>query len=173
MKTICTKWLCSLVFSLACAGVALGTDEGSQDLHIQAIKGQALELNRDLLLLEEELQFPIESRVTVYLSLGVKDFSPLEAITLSIDGNQAAHYQYTPQQLDALRRGGAHRLYRGNVTQGGHEVVAEFTGRDPEGRDYRGKTELILVRTSGASDLELTIIDPTGLRQPEFSVKEW
>lgn len=173
MKMKCEKLLCSLAITLVCAYNALATNEGSPDQQIQTIKQQALELNRDLLLLEEELLFPNDSRLTVFLSVDIEDFFLLEAVDLSIDGRQVMHYLYTPQQLDALRRGGIHRLYMGNVKTGEHGIVAVFAGKGPEDRDYRWVSELTLEKTSGAQNLELKINDAAGLQQPEFVVKEW
>ncbi len=173
MKMKYEKLLCSLAFSLVCACAALAADEDSQDQSIQTIKQRILELNRDLLILEEELLFRNDSRLTVFLSLDVGNFFFLDAVNLSIDGNQVTHYLYTQQQLDALRRGGAHRLYIGNVKIGEHEIVAVFTGKGSGDRNYQGTTELTLKKTSGTRSLELKIIDSTDLQQPEFAVEEW
>jgi hypothetical protein len=173
MKMKCEKLLCSLAFGLLCAGAALAADEDSLDRNIQTIKQQALELNRDLLILEEELLFPGDSRLTVFLSLEVGDFFQLDAVTLQIDGEQVAHYLYTQPQLDALRRGGAQQLYLGNVKIGAHQIVAVFTGKGAEDRDYQGTTALTLEKRSGANNLELEIIESAGRQQPEFAVKQW
>ena len=173
MKMKYEKLLCSLVITLVCACNALATNGGSLDQQIQAIKQQALELNRDLLLLEEELLFPNDSRLAVFLSVAVEGFFSLEAVTLSIDGRQVMHYLYTPQQLDALHRGGIHRLYMGNVQAGEHGILVVFTGKGPEDREYRRETEVTLEKTSGAQNLQLKINDSADLQQPEFDVKEW
>lgn len=173
MKMNYEKLLCSLAFSLVCACAAVAADEDSRDQNIQTIKQQALELNRDLLILEEELVLPGDSRLTVFLSLDVGDFFSLNAVALNIDGNQMMHFLYTQQQLEALRSGGAHRLYMGNVKIGEHEIVAVFTGKGPEDRDYQGTTDLILKKTSGARSLELKIVGSSDPQQPEFAVKEW
>jgi hypothetical protein len=111
--------------------------------------------------------------VAVFLSLDVGEFFSLDAVKLSVDGEVVSHYLYTERQVDALRRGGVHRLYMGNLKTGPHEVVAVFTGRGPQGRDYRRATSLDIDKTPGAKHLELQIVDAEALRQPEFRVKEW
>lgn len=168
LLTICALCLC---------WVQLPAHAGEQvvalDAEIQSIKQQALELNRDLFILEEELLYPDNSQLAVFLSLDVGEFFALDAVKLSIDGEVVTHYLYTERQLDALRRGGVHRLFLGNLKSGEHEVVAVFTGRGPHGRDYRRGTQLMLNKTPGAKHLELKIVDSEALQQPEFAVKEW
>jgi hypothetical protein len=140
---------------------------------IQSIKQQTLELNRDLFILEEELLFPSNTQLSVFVSLDVGEFFKLDAVKLSVNGTVVSHYLYTERQLKALQRGGVHRLYLGNIKTGEHEIVAVFTGVGPKGRDYRRGTELKIEKTSGAKNLELKIVDSTATRQPEFMVKEW
>ena len=140
---------------------------------IQDIKQQTLELNRDLFILEEELLYPSDTQVSVFLSLDVGEFFKLDAVKLSIDGEVVTHYLYTDRQLSALRRGGVHRLFLGNLKSGEHEVVAVFTGFGPKGRDYRRGTELVIDKQSGPKHLELKIVDSEAMRQPEFTVREW
>jgi hypothetical protein len=140
---------------------------------VQSIKQQVLELNRDLFILEEELLFPSNTRLSVYLSMDVGEFFALDAVKLSVDGEVVTHYLYTDRQLSALRRGGVQRLYMGNIKHGEHEIVAVFTGKGPKGRDYRRGTQLQIEKTSGGKNLELKIVDSTATRQPEFVVKEW
>lgn len=145
----------------------------SLDQEVQSIKQQVLELNRDLFILEEELLFPSNTRLSVYLSLDVGELFALDAVKLSIDGEVVTHYLYTDRQLSALRRGGVQRLYMGNIKTGEHEVVAVFTGKGPKGRDYRRGTQVQIDKTSGGKNLELKIVDSSAIQQPEFTVKEW
>lgn len=160
--------LCLLTSLYGFAGESPSLDEQVQD-----IKSQTLQLNRDLFILEEELLFPDNTQVAVFLSLDVGEFFALDAVKLTVDGTVVSHYLYTERQVDALRRGGVHRLYMGNLKTGPHEVVAVFTGRGPKGRDYRRATSLNLEKTPGAKHLELQIVDSEALRQPEFQVREW
>ena len=148
-------------------------DSADIERDIQALKQQALELNRDLFILEEELLYPSDTQVSVFLSLDVGEFFKLDAVKLTIDGEVVTNYLYTDRQLSALRRGGVHRLYLGNLKSGEHELVAVFTGFGPKGRDYRRGTRLVFDKQSGAKHLELKIIDSTAARQPEFVVREW
>lgn len=168
MTTIKT---CLLVLALLLAAAAV--DAEPLDQSVQSLKQQTLELNRDLFILEEELLFPSNTQLAVFLSLDLGEFFALDAVKLTIDGTVVTHYLYTDRQLDALMRGGVHRLYLGNMKAGEHEVVAVFTGKGPQGRDYRRATQMQLQKTQGAKHLELKIIDSVASQQPEFAIKEW
>lgn len=155
--------------------VQIATAQKSQSLEreVQDIKQQTLELNRDLFILEEELLFPSNTQLAVFLSMDVGEFFALDAVKLTIDGTVVTHYLYTEREISALLRGGVQRLYLGNLKAGEHEIVAVFNGKGPKGRDYRRGTQLKLEKTSGAKHLELKIIDSVAMQQPEFAVKEW
>ncbi len=152
---------------------AQADDSISLNQQIQDVKAQTLELNRDLFILEEELLFPDNTQVAVFLSMDIGKFFTLDAVKLTIDGEVASHFLYTKRQVDALHRGGVHRLHQGNLKAGEHEVIAVFTGKGPQGRDYRRATELTLNKERGAKHLELKIVDSEARRQPQFSIREW
>lgn len=140
---------------------------------IQSIKAQTLALNRDLFVLEEELLFPDNTQFAVFVSVDVGHFFALDAVKLSIDGEVVSHYLYTQRQLDALHKGGVHRLHLGNLKAGTHEVVAVFNGKGPQGRDYRRATTLMVDKQKGAKHIELKITDSEAMHQPTFAIKEW
>jgi hypothetical protein len=138
---------------------------GSQ---MEGIKRDLVELKRDLVVLEEELLYPASSQVAVFLSMDVGEFFGLDSVTLKLNGKDVTHYLYTEKQVDALFRGGVQRLYVGNVKQGENELTAFFTGRGPEGRDYRRATTVKFEKSFEPSYVELKISDSTAKYQPEF-----
>ncbi len=154
------------------ASVGLDNDQ-SLDQALQALKKDVLALNRDLFILEEELLFPTNTQVAVFLSLDVGEFFKLDAVTLTIDNKEVSSHLYTDRQLDALVRGGVQRVYLGNIKSGEHEVVAVFTGRGPNNRDFRRAASLSFNKTSSAKKLELIVKDEMRLYQPKFSIVEW
>lgn len=164
--------LIALLLALASAG-ASAEDTPALAQEIQDIKQQTLELNRDLFILEEELLFPNNTQLAIYLSMDVDNLFTLDAVKLSIDGAVVTNYLYTQRQVDALQRGGVQRLYMGNLKAGEHEIVAVFTGRGPQGRDFRRATQLQVTKASGAKHLELKIAGSETTQQPDFTVKEW
>ena len=75
--------------------------------------------------------------------------------------------------MDALFRGGIQRIYVGNVKSGEHEVSAFFTGRGPEGREFKRAATFKFVKTSEPSLLEVRVVDSKQKIQPVFFIKEW
>jgi hypothetical protein len=150
-----------------------GTDTRGLDQDIQGLKKDVVDLNRDLFVLEEELLFPANTQVAVFISMDVGDFFLLDAVTLKIDQKEVANYLYTPLEVEALAKGGVQRLYLGNLKAGPHELVAFFSGQGPHERDYRRGATLRFEKGIGAKYLELKINDRQRRQQPEFEIKDW
>lgn len=145
----------------------------SLDEDVQALKKEVLDLNRDLFLLEEELLFPANSQVAFFISMDVGEYFELDSVNLKIDGKEVTNYLYTQREVDSLIRGGVHRLHMGNLKVGDHELVAVFTGKGPNARDYRRGATLMLNKGIGAKYVELEITDRVRKQQPEFEIREW
>ena len=143
------------------------------DGKIQSLKKEVLDLNRDLFVLEEELLFPANTQLAVFLSLDVGKFFQLDSVQLKVDDKIVSHYLYTERELAALQRGGVHRLYLGNLRVGRHELVAVFTGKGPHGRDYRRGATLVVEKQTEPKFIELKIADTEQKQQPDFVVKQW
>jgi hypothetical protein len=148
-------------------------DPQNLDTKIQSLKQEAMELNRDLLVLEEELLFPASTQVAVFVSVDVGTLFDLDSVELKVDNSVVTSYLYTDRELRALHRGGVQRLYMGNLKTGKHELVAVFTGKGPRWRDYRRGTTLTFDKGTDPKYIELQIRDDTRGQQPEFRVKEW
>ncbi len=140
---------------------------------VEDLKQAVLELNRDLLILEEELLFPANTQITVFLSMDVGEFFELDSVKLKIDDDMVASHLYTPQQAEALFRGGVQRLYIGNLKTGAHEVTAFFTGKGPQNREYKRGVTITLYKSLEPKMLELKIVDSTQKLQPVFEFQEW
>jgi hypothetical protein len=163
------------VASAASVPPAESTDDSfkSIDQEVQALKKEVLDLNRELFVLEEELLFPANTQVAVFVSMDVGEFFALDSVTLKIDNKEVANYLYTEREAQALLKGGVHRVYIGNLKAGEHELIALFTGQGPNTRDYRRGATLTLEKGVGAKYVELKISDRAVKAQPEFVVKEW
>lgn len=143
------------------------------DQEVQSLKKDVVDLNRDLFVLEEELLFPANTQVAVFLSVDVGDFFALDSVTLKIDQKEVTNYLYTPREVDALLKGGVHRLFLGNLKVGQHELVAFFSGKGPNDRDYKRGATVKFEKGIGAKFLELKINDRQRKQQPEFEIKDW
>jgi hypothetical protein len=148
-------------------------DTRGLDQEVQGLKKDVVDLNRDLFVLEEELLFPANTQVAVFLSMDVGDFFALDSVQLKIDQKEVINYLYTPREVEALLRGGVHRLYLGNLKVGKHELVAFFSGKGPNDRDYKRGASLTFEKGIGAKYLELKINDRQRKQQPEFEIKDW
>jgi hypothetical protein len=175
-----TKWILTLVAMLA-SSVAMGQEISSQsastfkalDQDVQSLKKEVLDLNRELFVLEEELLFPANTQVAVFVSMDVGTFFSLDSVTLKLDGKEVQNYLYTEREATALLKGGVQRLYLGNLKVGNHEIVAFFSGKGPHERDYRRGATLTFEKGVGAKYVELKISDRQSQQQPEFLIKEW
>ena len=143
------------------------------DQQIQDLKKDVIDLNRDLFVLEEELLFPANTQVAVFVSMDVGDFFSLDSITLKIDNRDVMNYLYTPREVAALIKGGVQRLYVGNLKAGGHELVVLFNGKGPNERYYRRGANLRFEKGVGAKYLEVKVTDHARAQQPEFEIKDW
>src|SRR5579862_499514 len=150
-----------------------GGEPRSLDQDIQGLKKDVVDLNRDLFILEEELLFPANTQVAVFLSVDVGDFFALDSVQLKIDRKEVINYLYTPRERDALLKGGVQRLYVGNLKVGSHELVAFFNGTGPDDRPYKRGASLHFEKGVGAKYLELKIDDRQRKLEPEFEIKDW
>ena len=145
----------------------------SLDDRIQDAKSDVIRLNRDLMVLEEELLFPANTQVAIFVSMDVGKLFSLDSVRVQIDGKDVAGYLYTPSEVQALHRGGVQRLFVGNLKSGAHELVAFFTGKGPHDRDYKRGATIKIDKGTDPKYIELQIKDSSGKLQPEFEVKVW
>jgi hypothetical protein len=143
------------------------------DGRIQDVKSDVIKLNRDLLVLEEELLFPANTQVALFVSMDVGKMFQLDSVQVKLDDKLVANYLYTPLEVQALHRGGVQRLYLGNLRSGEHELVAFFTGQGPHERDYKRGATIKFEKSGEAKYVELRIRDSSAKLQPEFDVKVW
>ena len=165
--------LASVVIAATQQDENLNDEFKSLDGRVQDLKKEVLEINRDLYILEEELLFPANTQMAVFVSVDVGDFFDLDSVQLKVNDKEVANYLYTKREVEALHRGGVQQLYIGNVASGEHELIAVFVGKGPNGRDYRRGANVKVVKGLGAKYLELKISDKEIKHQPEFVIKEW
>ena len=143
------------------------------DQEVQGLKKDVIDLNKDLFVLEEELLFPANTQVALYVSMDVGTFFALDSVTVKIDNKEVKNYLYTAREADALLKGGVQQIYLGNLKVGKHELVAFFSGKGPVERDYKRGATITFDKGVGAKYLELKITDRVAKHQPEFAIKDW
>jgi hypothetical protein len=164
------------VAAVAPAGAASAAGaraSNSLDDRVQDLKGDVIRLNRDLLVLEEELLFPANTQVALFVSMDVGKLFSLDSVQIKLDDKTVTNYLYTPLEVTALHRGGVQRVYLGNLKAGEHQIVAFFTGQGPHERDYKRGATVKFEKGTEPKYIELQIKDSTGKLQPEFDVKVW
>jgi hypothetical protein len=157
----------------AAAPDAPPSDFKTLDQEVQGLKKDVIDLNKDLFVLEEELLFPANTQVALYVSMDVGTFFALDSVTIKIDNKEVKNYLYTAREADALLKGGVQQIYLGNLKVGKHELVAFFTGKGPVERDYKRGATINFDKGVGAKYLELKITDRVTKHQPEFTIKDW
>jgi hypothetical protein len=157
----------------AADAAAPSSDFKTLDQEVQGMKKDVIDLNKDLFVLQEELLFPANTQVAVYVSMDVGTFFALDSVTLKIDNKEVKNYLYTAREAQALLKGGVQEIYLGNLKVGKHELVAFFTGKGPVERDYKRGATITFEKGVGAKYLELKITDRVTKHQPEFKIKDW
>lgn len=140
---------------------------------IQALKVNAITLNKDLRALEDELLFPANTQCKVYLSVKKGEFFKLENVKIKIDGLDVATHIYSDKQRMALEKGGMQRLYVGNLSHGKHKITAFFGGTDINNRSVKRAATLEFEKESGAKYIEVKMVDSPKELETKFSFKQW
>src|SRR5271169_2425912 len=167
-------WTCAALAQSPAPALAPVTDDTrTLDQEVQGLKKDVIDLNKDLFVLEEELLFPANTQVAVYVSMDVGTFFALDSVTVKIDNKEVKNYLYTAREADALLKGGVQQIYLGNLKVGKHELVAFFAGKGPMERDYKRGATVNFDKGVGAKYLELKITDKASKHQPEFTIKDW
>lgn len=164
-----TGWLALLVLWLF--SPALVASELDEDM--ARFKKDLLEVNKRLLLMEEELLFPADTQVAIFLSLDVGRFFTPDSVTLKMDGDTLASHLYTEKEVRALRNGAIQKLHTANVKNGEHELTAFVTGSGPNEREYRRGVSLTFDKDHGRHFVQLQIRDDEAAQQPDFVFKSW
>lgn len=171
-------WCCALVLV---AGLPAPAEEApnperdieAMDVKIQRLKDDVLDLNTRLFRLQEDLLYPEDSSLVIFLSVEGGNYFELDSVKLVLDDAMVTTYLYTDREVTALRKGGIQRLYMGNVKAGDHQVAAVFTGKGPQGQDYKRAENIPLTKDKGAAFLKLVIRDDAVKKQPEFVYETW
>lgn len=148
-------------------------DFRSLDREIQVLKREVLELNRDLRLLEEEILYPDNRQLVVFISLADIAATRLDRATLSLGGQVLISHEYSAGEITALRQGGVHRLYEGALQQGSHYVEIAVTGQDAEGESFTASTLAKIIKRASPKFLELKLAGGRDGQSPAITVQGW
>jgi len=133
--------------AILCLGISLLTTAGAgQDVsrqqmqgldeQVQEIKSDVLSIAAELDNLEEQLLYPSNTQLAVFVSIAEGDEFRLDSVQISIDGEAVAHHIYSFKELEALQKGGVQRIYTGNVPTGAHQLDVAIAGKSSVGNDF-------------------------------------
>lgn len=147
----------------------------SLDGKVSALKEKALELNRDLTLIEEESFIQGSAQLIIFFGLEKK--TPPQhrniQVRLELDGDLVANHAYADRELDALHRNGRHRLYLGSLTVGKHRLVAKFTGTGGNGgKNFETRTSIEFTKGWERKHIEVMMSIPEKNDTPKVSANE-
>ena len=162
---------CGAVLVSLCSIAGAADDDGLSE-QIRQLKSEALNLNRDLTLLEQELLYA-SPQTSIFVSVDVGTPIRLVDINLTIDGDHVGYHFYSDQEFEALTKGGIQRLYTGNLTSGRHVMEATITGYDPLGKDYQKTTSYNFTKAPGRKMVEMQVVDDLNSQQHKFEFREW
>jgi hypothetical protein len=140
---------------------------------IEQIQKEVLKLNRELFILEEDLLFPANTQISVFVSVDIGRFFTLDSVELKINDQEAAGFLYTKRQRESLEQGGIQRLFKGNLKIGQHQLTAIFIGLDHEQRTVKRAITYQFEKEDEAVMIELKLQDNTKNLQAEVNVEEW
>lgn len=163
-------WLAGLMVAPASACFAADT---SLDARIQQLSASINEHSADVLGLQEALQYPVNTRVTVFLSLETRDTLSLDSIELFLNDQPVASHLYTPRERDALAAGGVQQLYMGNLASGGQTLRAVITARSADKDFVRRESSLNFTKQAGELGLELKLSARAPAFEPRIDFVQW
>ena len=160
------------VAAFAAAGASDGAAQ-KVDQDLQALKEEAVLLNRDLQKAEQALLYPDQSRTSLYIAVKVSGFL-LDEISVRINENEPVTRAYTGSEARAFLNGeGWHRLLRLRLEPGTYRLRAEFTGHffdaRPTDPPVKGKVETVFEKGLSELDLVLPVSRNTRLDKPNLS----
>lgn len=168
--------LATIVTSIAGQAAAAGPDEAAvrrADQDLQAIKDEAIRLNRDVQSIEQGLLYPDQTRTSLYVSVKVPGFL-LDDISVRINENEAVSRAYSDSEARAFLKGdGWHRLLRLRLDPGTYRLQASFTGHffdaRPTDPPVKGTVETVFEKGLTELDLLLPVARNTRLDKPGLS----
>ncbi|TNF89133.1 MAG: hypothetical protein EP301_03615 [Gammaproteobacteria bacterium] len=132
----------------------------SLDEQVQEIKTDVLAIAAELSALEEQLLFPSNTQVSVFVTLEQPEAFRLDAVQLTINGDLAAHHIYSFKELDALASGGVQRIFTGNLPGGQHELSVTVLGKLPSGKDYQQTEQFVFEKSIEPRLLGIALAGP-------------
>ena len=139
----------------------------------EQLKKRLVELNRDLYTYEEQLLYPTETQLAVFLSLRADTTFKLDSVELLLDDKLVATHLYQESELNALKKGGIQKIYLGSLADGRHKLTAKFNGQGADKSYFRRKKALTFTKENKAKYIQMEISESSTKREPLFKYTQW
>jgi hypothetical protein len=96
----------------------------------------------------------------------------LDSLAILLDGKPLKSLNYNSATREALRKGGAQQVYRGEVEAGEHELIAYYRNS----RDYQRGAKIRFKKSLKPTFIEIVIRqqeDSKNLLLPELTIRQW
>jgi len=149
------------------------SNNANLDSSIQSLKQEILDINNDLSILENDFLFPINARITIFVSLDTNEDFDLKSVKIKLDEKIIANHIYSERELQSMRRGGVQRLYINSLEPGEHELIVQYIGQGRNARQFRRANVQKFIKHNNPQYVELKLSQKNSRRQPEFILKVW
>jgi len=139
----------------------------------ETIKKNLIKLNRELYQFEDDLLYPTNTQLAVFLSITEKTTFNLDSVELRLDNHLVASYIYKSNELRALRKGGIQRIYLGSLSDGKHKLTAQFNGQNSSTSYFRKKKAFNFTKEHKAKFIQMVVSENKTTGDPLFKVKLW
>lgn len=139
---------------------------------LEQLKIDVIALTRDITLLKEQMTHPDKQKLSIYFSLTDTAQFELQTLKLLIDEQLVKEIEFSERQRLLLERGGAERLFVGNIAPGEHVITAFFTGTMANGETYKRGVTAKFHSDLQPLALALTIEPAPNNRPVHFSLVE-
>lgn len=143
------------------------------DNEIDRLKADVADLSQTLYQLEEDVLYPADTQVAVFLTLRDREGLDLDTVELYLNGTPVASHLYTERERGSLKQGGVQRLYIGNLPHGSHELKAVLTARSANERFVRREVTHDFRKRPGESRIQMTLDARAPDYEPVVSFQEW
>ena len=152
-----------LLFMLAFipAEPAYSETSGRQPVDTEALISEAVDLISRLQRLEQQLLYPVHTRVSVFLSVAENSQASLHSVSLIIDDNRVTDHIYTQKESSALNAGGIQRLYTGNILTGEHRLRGSLKQVREDGSIRTHELEYTFTKGQSTENIEIILDNET------------
>jgi hypothetical protein len=147
------------------------TRERNQTFNLKALRDDTVRMGHTLALLEDGVLAPPGIQLVVFASLDAGSEFALHEITLKLDDKIVMRRKYLPEEVAALRGGGTHRLYVGDLREGGHRLTAFAISATGDAKPRQESVTFDLTKGPDRKTVELRI--SSFFNSARINVKEW